>query len=131
MVHRSESDRQGPAGLAGAEGVTGRAGWWGRSSQTGTSGGASRSAACFRSMLSPNEQVLVLLSFSMCTAPPWIVIEGSSHTCIAHGVPERGASGRDVAGGTIGTGRSEDVHELAKGARTTVSRIGHANGSLR
>ena len=28
-------------------------------------------------------------------------------------------------------GRSEDVHALAKGARTTVSRIGHANGSLR
>ena len=26
MVHRSESDRQGPAGLAGVEGATGRAG---------------------------------------------------------------------------------------------------------
>ena len=74
--------------------------------------------------------VLVPLSFSMCTAPPWIVIEGSLRMCIAHRVPERGASGRDVAGGTIGTGRLEDVHALAKGARTTVSSIGHANGSL-
>ena len=128
MVHGPRKDRKGPAG-AGGEGEMSCGDEWGRSSQTSPYNGASNSAACFRSQLSPNEQVLLPCSSCTRASPNWKVSEqGSLHagTC---GVLQHDASGRDVAGGTSSTGRL-GVGALARSAKTTVSSSKHANGNL-
>ena len=129
MVHGPGKDRQGPAG-AGGEGVMSCGDEWGRSSHTGTFNGASNSAACFESQLSPNEQVLVPCSSCTRAPPPWKISEqGSLHAVGTCGVLQHDASGRDVAGGTSSTGRL-GVNALARSAKTTVSSSRHANGNL-
>ena len=116
MVHGPGKDRQGPAG-AGGEGVMSCGDEWGRSSHTNTYNGASKSAACFWSQLSPNEQVLVPCSSCTCAPPHWKVSEqGNLHVVVSTcGVLQHDASGRGVAGGTSSTGRL-GVNALAKGA---------------
>ena len=131
MVHGPGKDRQGPAG-AGGEDVMSCGDEWGRSSHTGTYNGASKSAACFESQLSPNEQVLVPCSSCTCAPPHWKVSEqGNLHVVVSTcGVLQHDASGRGVAGGTSSTGSLGNVNALARGAKTTVSSSRHANGNL-
>ena len=128
MVHGPRKDRKGPAG-AGGEGVMSCGDEWGRSSQTSPYNGASNSAACFRSQLSPNEQVLVPCSSCTRAPPNWKVSEQGSLHAGACEVLQHDASGRDVASGTSSTGRL-GVDALARSAKTTVSSSRHANGNL-
>ena len=130
MVHRPGKDRQGPAG-AGGGGVMSCGDEWGRSSHTGTFNGASNSAACFESQLSPNEQVLVPCSSCTRAPPPWKVSEqGRLHARGTCGVLQHDASGRGIAGGTSSAGSLGNVNALARGAKTAVSSSRHANGNL-
>jgi hypothetical protein len=123
VVHEPRKNKQGPAS-AGGKGAMKCGDEWGRSSHTSTYNGISKSAVCFRSQLSPNEQVLVPCSSCTRAPPIWKVSEqGSLHVVGACGVLQHDASGMS------GTERMGDVDALARGTRTNVNSSRHADGS--